>query len=103
MLQHYSLTPDLLIERFEDESLVFLAASDRWVRLNGTATDLLLEIHQGSSVSVSAESLARILVGQYELDASYALETANGLLDEWTRAGITGPVSEENRQLCQDA
>ena len=41
MSLHYRLAPELLVERFEEESLVFLADADCWVRLNRTATDVL--------------------------------------------------------------
>jgi len=102
MLQHHRLIPELLIERFDDLSLVFLPASDQWVRLNATATDLLLSLRDEAKAQVSDQDLVRLLVARYGLERSYALDIATGLLAEWTKAGIVCPVPEENSQPCQN-
>jgi hypothetical protein len=102
MSQQYNLTSDILIEPFGGESLVFLAEADCWVRLNVTATELLLSIREEAKARVSGEDLMRIIVGKYELDESDALDVASSLLEEWTKAGIVCPVPEENSKPCQN-
>jgi hypothetical protein len=102
MSLRYRLIPDILIERFEDQSLVFLVGSGQWVRLNGPATEVLLSIHASCAGPVTAEGLASLLTGRYDLDASYAVEAASNLLDEWSRVGIVCPVREEHQEWCRN-
>lgn len=96
MFTHYRLAPDLRVERFAEESLVFLAESDRWVRLNRTATDLLVSLQDDDCTALAADEVAGRLVRQYDLEAAYAHEVAASLLGEWARAGIVRPAMEED-------
>lgn len=102
MSHQHSLTSDMVIELFVGEALVFLPASDQWVRLNATATELLSSLRDEAKAQVSDQDLVRLLVAGYGLDGAYALEIATGLLEEWTKAGIVCPVPEENSQPCQN-
>lgn len=84
-----------MVERFGDASLVFLADTDRWVRLNRTATELLESIQADGGPEIVADEVAARLVRQYDLEVRYAQEVATNLLQEWSRAGIVCPASEE--------
>jgi hypothetical protein len=95
--------PDILIEQFGEESLVFLVEAGHWVRLNRTATEVLLTIHGGCADPVSPAGLASLLTDMYNLDASYAVESASNLLDEWSRVGIVRPIREENLEWCRNS
>jgi hypothetical protein len=84
-----------MVERFEEESLVFLAASDCWVRLNRTATDVLESLRADGLERLAADEVARRLRRQYDLEAAYAREVAANLLQEWSQAGMVCPAAEE--------
>lgn len=84
-----------MVERFGDEALVFLAESDRWVRLNRTATELLESIQADGAPRLTAGEVASRLRRQYDLEAGYAAEIAAHMLEDWSRAGIVRPVPDE--------
>lgn len=102
MSQPYTIAPDILIERFGDETLVFVPASDHWVRLNETAAALLEAACGDGSDQLTDAGLALTIVARYGVALAEALAAAQVLLEDWERAGIACRDQDEECPTCQN-
>jgi hypothetical protein len=85
----YNVSSDLALEHFGEVSLVFLASTETFIKVNQAAGDLLQLIieHFGGNV-FSAEELKALLRETYHLEMAEAAEKSRELLADWTEHRI---------------
>jgi hypothetical protein len=89
----YKVSSDLALDHFGEVSLIFLASTGTFIKVNQAAGDLLqLIIEHFGGNAFSAEQLKALLRETYHLEVDEAAVKSRDLLADWT----------EHRILVQD-
>jgi|WetSurMetagenome_2_1015567.scaffolds.fasta_scaffold1587659_1 hypothetical protein len=85
----YRVAADLALEHFGEESLIFLASTETFIKVNQAAGVLLdFIIDKFGRNAFSGEHLAGLLETCYHLKAAEAREKSLAVLADWTAHGI---------------
>lgn len=85
----YRLSPNLVLEYFEDEALALLATQDCFVRVNKAGADLIRLVQAAfAAQSFSDKDLEALLANHFELAAEESCAAAQRILMSWVEHGI---------------
>lgn len=81
----YHLAPELAVEYFDAQAIIFVGATESFLTVNRQAADLLrLLMTTFAEASFERPALVALLLDEYDLDPDEANRAADQLLVDWT-------------------
>jgi len=88
-MQAYLLSPDVHIETFEEQAVLFVEAEDRLVTINAASTDLFRKIRTHfSETSFNFDEAVTFLCSSFQISPVDAADQARRLLIFGLRQGL---------------
>jgi hypothetical protein len=91
----YRMSPDVTLERFDDQALMLLSRQDAFLTVNSAAADLFELLNDKfAGAGFACSDMAALFTEHYQLTPSQAHEEARQLIAAWSEHGIIVPLQE---------